>query len=162
KMTHGIATTAQAKDEAEKERQKIVIPADPTEIVPESTPAAPDLDSIPSADPSSPVPLVPHFANETIAFELLPPPTPVADELLPPPVPVAVESPPDITISGQPIPQVEPLRAVPALVMFAARTRSHAATQPIPLTGTFACKFDEHRSLVLPAEMMKQLDDTER
>ena len=64
-------------------------------------------------------------------------------------------------VTSQAISQAEPVRAVPAFVMFATRSRSPLHRQPIPLTGTFPCTLDEHRSLVLPVEVMKQLDDTE-
>jgi len=205
KLTHGVAMTARAQEEADKERQSIEVPPEPTEVVPDApeTPILPqdDLVPIPPYNAHEPIPLVPHErippvpaeSGDTIAAELLPPPTPVTDEPpvvedpLPPQVTVATDTPPvppavlvpssndppvANTIVGptpsplppapQPILQSEPVRAVPALVMFASRSRVQLHSQQIPLTGTFSCTLDEHRSLVLPAELMKQLDDTER
>ena len=196
KLTHGVAMTARAQEEADKERQSIEVPPEPMEIVPEASETAVlpqnDLGPMPPDNPSERPPPFPR-SDETITAELLPPPTPVTDEPpvvedpLPPQVTVATDTPPvppavlvpssndppvANTIVGptpsplppapQPILQSEPVRAVPALVMFASRSRVQLHSQQIPLTGTFSCTLDEHRSLVLPAELMKQLDDTER
>src|SRR5262249_45939509 len=159
KLTHGVAMTARAQEEADKERQAIEVPPEPTEIVPDApeTPILPqdDLAPIPPYNAHEPIPLVPTESGDTIVAELLPPPTPVPDE---PPVAVATDPqapptdplplPPPPPLPPQPIAQNEPVRAVPALVMFASRSRLQLHSQQIPLTGTFSCTLDEHRSLV--------------
>src|SRR5262245_17268580 len=121
-----------------------------------------------ASSPVPPLPLDATVARSAPSADLLPPVVPTTVE--PPPVETASAKPPvreDNVWSGEPLPAASPRPLVESALVLCrwsnvgskgkARLRQTIGKHQGPFVGTFFCKLDEHKELVLPQKASEQM-----